>query len=137
MKQILKFKRIENDKDVNELRYTLSIWHKDLSFLNTELNFMRTLLKFSSFSNNIQNLFERIQLSLKEIETLEEENSDLIKSIEEHDNKLYDLLKSNELTCGNTYSKEHENLAEIVFHSKEKYRHFKSNFIEYISSIIQ
>jgi len=137
MKQTLKFKKFESDKGIVELQYTSSIWATDLSFLNTELNFMRTLLKFSSFSNNIPNLFERIQLSLKKIVLLEEENNHLIKRIEKHGIKLNDLSKPKEFTNSNMYSTEHEKLAEMVFRFKEKYRLFKSNFIEYISSILQ
>lgn len=136
MKTALKFRKFNRDKSVEELFYNTSIWTAKLEFITIELEFTYKLIKSYPFTNNVPNLFERIQLFIQEIETLKKEKNDILRSIQKHENQLNGMLECNDLSCDNFYVVEHENLAATVFNYLQKQQDFKSSIYEYISSII-
>ena len=136
MKTALKFKKFNRDKSVDELFYNSSIMTANIEFIKTDLDFMRKLIKSYPFSNNISNLFERIQLYIKEIDLLEKENNDILKNVQKHKTQLNGMLECNDLSCDNFYVIEHEKIAAMTFNYVEKYRKFKTNIIEYVNGII-
>ena len=135
MKTELKFRKFNRDRSLDELFYGTSYWMHKLDFIDAELSFTEHLIKTYPFKKVILNLFERIQLFVKEINTLKEEKNSLFNSIQKHEHQLNGMLECNDLSCDNYYVVEHEKLALEIFNYTHKYRAFKIEINEYISGI--
>ena len=136
MKTELVFRKFTRDRSLDELFYDIVLWKHELDFIDDELSFTKKLTKTYPFKKNILNLFERIQLFTKEIDTLKSEIIDLLNSIQKHENQLNGMLECNDLSCDNFYVVAHEKIAIEIFNCIQKYRAFKIEINEYISGII-
>ena len=136
MKTELVFRKFTRDRSLDELFYDIVLWKHELDFIDDELSFTKKLTKTYPFKKNILNLFERIQLFTKEIDTLKSEIIDLLNSIQKHENQLNGMLECNDLSCDNFYVVAHEKIAIEIFNCIQKYRAFQIEINEYISGII-
>ena len=82
------------------------------------------------------NLFERVQLFNIEIDTLNEEKSNILNEIKKHETELKGMLECDELSCDNFYMMEHQKLAAIIFNYIQKDQDFKTEIYQYITGII-
>ncbi len=134
MKTKIEFKKFGTDKSVDELHYNSEIWLQNLAFFNIELDFLNELIKSYPFGNNIPNLFERIQLFLKEINTLKNEKYPLLNdAIHKHKKQLERKFECTDLSCDDFYIVEHEKIVQQVFNYVQDYRSFKRGLYEYMS----
>lgn len=136
MEKVLEFKEFNQSKSMDELLYENSQFTANLNFINTELKFLKHLIKTYTFKNNMFNLFERVQLFSSEIDTLNEEKNNILSEIKKHETELNGMLECDELSCDNFYMMEHQKLAAIIFNYIQKYQDFKIEMYQYITGII-
>ena len=67
MNPTIPYKANDTYKSYREVFYDARLWISDFDFFKTELLFLKVLLKSNSFKSNIPNLFERLQLLIKEL----------------------------------------------------------------------
>jgi len=137
MERILEFKEFHHSKSMDELLYETGQFTANLNFINTELKFLKHLIKTYSFKNKILNLFERIQLFSIEIDTLNKEKNNILNEIREHETELKGMLECDKLSCDNFYVVKHQKLAAIIFSYIQKYQDFKTEIYQYITGIIE
>ena len=135
MKNELVFRKFNRDRNQEELYYDTLHWIHELDFMDTELSFTEHLIKTYPFKNKILNLFERIQLFVKEIDTLKEKKNVLLDLIQKHEKELNGMLECNDLSCDSFYAVAHEKIALEIFNYVQKYRAFKIEINEYIKGI--
>jgi len=99
------------------------------------LLFLESLLKSNSFKSNIPNLFERLQLLIKEIDQFREDNTILNEKIKRYNNQI-EGLKTGVYSFNDDYLEQYHNLAEEVFLYTQKYKNFKRGLYEFLSEII-
>jgi predicted nuclease with TOPRIM domain len=137
MERILEFKEFQHSKSMDELLYENSQFTANLNFINTELEFLKHLIKTYSFRNKILNLYERIQLFSIQIDKLNDEKNELLNKIKHHETELNGMLECEELSCDNFYMMEHQKLAALIFNFIQKYQEFKTEIYQYITGIIE
>ena len=136
MEKVIEFKEFHHNKSMDELLHETTQFAVNLNFINTDLKFLKHLIKTYPFKNNMFNLFERVQLFNIEIDTLNEEKSNILNEIKKHETELKGMLECDELSCDNFYMMEHQKLAAIIFNYIQKYQDFKTEIYQYITGII-
>ena len=137
MERILEFKEFHHSKSMDELLYENSQFITNLNFINTELKFLKHLIKKYPFKNKMLNLFERVQLFGIQIDTLNDEKSEILSEIKKHETQLKGMLECDELSCDNFYMMEHQKLAASIFNYIKDYQEFKTEIYQYITGIIE
>jgi predicted AAA+ superfamily ATPase len=135
MKTELVFRKFNRDSSQDELLYDILNWTNEFDFIDVELSFTEHLIKTYPFKNKILNLFERIQLFVKEIDALKEEKNVLLNLIQKHEKQLNGMIECNDLSCDDFYVVAHEKIALEIFNYTQKYRAFKVEINEYIRGI--
>ena len=122
---------------MDELLYENTQFTANLNFMNTELKFIKHLIKKYPFSNKLFNLFERVQLFGIQIDKLDDEKNVLLNEIEKHETELEGMLECDELSCDNFYVMEHQKIAASLYNYIRKYQDFKTEIYQYITGIIE
>ena len=71
MKSIIKYRGFYRDKSTEELLYNNILCEHYFNFIKVEITFLNQLLKNYPFKSNIPNLFEHIQLFIKDLNDCE------------------------------------------------------------------
>ena len=137
MERILEFKEFHHSKSMDELLYENSQFTANLIFINTELKFLKHLIKTYPFKNKMLNLFERVQLFSIEIDKLNNEKNKILNQIVKNETELKGMLECDELSCDNYYAMEHQKLAVSIFNYTQKYQDFKTEIYQYITGMIE
>jgi len=132
MEAVLTYKKFNHDKTTDELYYDTTKWIANLEFMNTELSFAKHLIKSFPFKNKMLNLFERVQLFIKNADNLQKEKDEILDSINKHKTELNGMIECNDLYCDSFYVEKHEKIAVAIFNFEQKYRAFKSEINNYI-----
>jgi len=136
MERVLEFKEFHHSKSMDELLYESTQFTANLNFIDSELKFLKHLIKTYPFKNKMLNLFERVQLFGIEIDSLNEEKDSILNEIKKHEVELKGMIECDELSCDNFYVMEHQKIAALVFNYIQKYQEFKTEIYQYITGII-
>ncbi len=136
MKSAIKYKTFYRDRSLDELNFEISLWNEDLNFVAFEIPFLEQLIKTYPFNNMIPNLFEQIQLFLKELNHFKEEKVNLDDEIFKLKKELSGMIECNDLNCDNYYIIRHEELAKKMFNYIQHYRNTKLKLFEYLKGIL-
>jgi hypothetical protein len=136
MNPTIPYKANDTYKSYREVFYDASLWISDFDFFKTELLFLKVLLKSNSFKSNIPNLFERLQLLIKEVDQFTEENNILNKKAKHLSNFVGGIIKKDVFSFNDDYLEQYHNLAAEVFLFAQKYKNFKRGLYEFLSEII-
>ena len=134
MKSMIEFKPFNRDKSIDELRYSVTRWLDEFDFVSFELPFLKRMVKAFPFKNIIPNLFEQIQLFIKDLDDFESKKNDIIIKIELHNKQLDGMTECNELSCDHYFLLEHDHLAENIHNYYSDYRALKIKIYNYLLS---
>ncbi len=136
MKAIEKYKIFLHDKSVDELQFNTSLWISELEFIDFEVSFIKHLIKSYPIKSKIPNLFENLQLFIKELDTIEREKNNLTDNIHQYTNQLNDMIECDKLSCDNFYVIAYEKLAKELFNYVQAYKKLKTQIFEYLNGIL-
>jgi len=135
MNPTISYKAMDTNKSYRAVFYDATLWISDFDFFKTELLFLASLLKSNSFKSNIPNLFERLQLLIKEVDQFRADNTILNEKVKRYNNQI-ESLKTGVYSFNDDYLEQYHNLAEEVFLFTQKYKNFKRGLYEFLSEII-
>lgn len=127
--------KIKPDNSLSKLRYEASKWFFELDFIALEIPFIKQILKSYPFQSDTPNLFERLQLYVKELETLNETRINILDKITTHRNQLNEI-KSNSIFNENYLKINHEIIEDEFVNFLENYKHLKWQIFEYANAVI-
>lgn len=126
MKSIIKYRGFNRNKSVDELLYNNILWLHYFNFIKVEITFLKQLLKEYPFKTNIPNLFEHIQLFIKDLDTFENHRIKIIENITSQNKQL----KTNFNLAA------FEDLDEEISDYKQTYINLKNNIYEYLRGLL-
>ena len=91
MSPTISYKAMDTNKSYRAVFYDATLWISDFDFFKTELLFLASLLKSNSFKSNIPNLFESLQLLIKEIDQFIADNTILNEKVKRYNNEIEGL----------------------------------------------
>lgn len=127
--------KIKVDNSLNKLKQEASKWYFELDFTALEIPFIKQILKSYPFQSDTPNLFERLQLYVKELETLNEIRNYILDKITSHRNQLNEI-KPNSIFNENYLKINHEIIEEEFNSFNENYKHLKWQIFEYANAVI-
>ncbi|WP_372766576.1 hypothetical protein [Lutibacter sp.] len=130
------YKVFPREKTIDELLYSTSLWTAEFDFINSELAFIKRLIKAYPFTSTIPNLYEHLQLFILELDNLEKEKDNITHKIIEYSIKLPEHQKISLLESGHIFLVDYEKLAEEVFMYMVHYKNLKFRIFEYINGLI-
>jgi len=136
MNPTISYMAFSTNKSYKEVLYNTNLWISDFDCFEVELLFFKSLTLLNVFKSNIPNLFERLQLIIKEIEQLRTENAVLNKKVKQYNNYVESILKKDAFNLSDNYLEKYHNLAEAIFLFTQKYKNFKLELYEFLSGII-
>ena len=129
------YKSFSRDKTIEELFYNTSLWTSEFDFINSELAFLKRLIKAYPFSATIPNMYEHLQLFILELDNFEKEKNNITEKIKNYHRKI-ERPEINSSESGHFYLLEYEKLAEEVFIYLMHYKNLKIQIFEYINGLI-
>jgi len=136
MDQIVSYKAFEINKNYSDVIHESSVWISDLKFMKNELLFLKTILKSNSFKSTTPNLFERLQLLLKDIDRFNENRKAIKGKIEKYRYKVTETLNSDIYSFSEGYLETYQSLVKEIFNLDQKYKEFKTHLYEFLIEII-
>ena len=130
------YKTFPREKTIDELLYNTTLWTADFNFINSELAFIKRIIKAYPFTSTIPNLYERLQLFILELDNLEKTKDNITNKIIEYNNKLTENQQISLLENGHVFLVDYEKLAEEVFMYMVHYKNLKIRIFEYINGLI-
>jgi len=131
------YKSFSRDKTMEELLYNTSLWTAEFYFINSELDFIKRLIKAYPFTSTIPNLYERLQLFILELDNFEKEKKSITDKIDNYEIKLSEIQEIKVLDRDHFHMVEYEKLAEVVFMYLIHYKNLKIKIFEYINGLIK
>lgn len=123
MEADLKYATFNHDRSINELIYMTSLWQQEFEYVKVELSFIKHLLKKYPFKSKAQNMFERIQLFILDIDNFEEKRNSLYMDINQYKLQLKNIVN-------------YHNLSKEIFNYLEAFKKLKIRIYQYINSLI-
>ncbi|MFH4967168.1 hypothetical protein V8G61_03095 [Gaetbulibacter sp. M240] len=136
--ETLEFYRSFNaDKSIEELQYNISKAISKLENLELELDFYSDLLEKPIYKSQMLNLFERLSAFQKEVTTLEENRSQLLKDLKSHSILLKNKIKCQDLACDHFFIKAHDTMELRVVNYQNSLSDFKFKLLTYLKSVLK
>jgi hypothetical protein len=123
-------------KSINEILYQIYCWDSELSFYKSELNFMSKWISNYPINSNLPNLFEHIQLFVKDISNFENDRNNLLDKIETYKTDLIGQDEKHHFETHNYYLITFQKMAELIFNYNKNYRDLKGRIFEYFTDLI-
>lgn len=136
MDSTVSYKAFEINKSYRDIINDSIIWISDFNFINKELLFLKAIVKSNSFKSSIPNLFERLQLLIKDIDLLVENNNVIKEKVEKYKLKVTNILNSNVFSFGEDLLENYEDIEKEIFEFNKKYKKFKAYLYEFLIEII-
>ena len=136
MDSTVSYKAFEINKSYRDIINDSIIWISDFNFINKELLFLKAIVKSNSFKSSIPNLFERLQLLIKDIDLLVENNNVIKEKVEKYKLKVTNILNSNVFSFGEDLLENYEDIEKEIFEFNKKYKNFKAYLYEFLIEII-
>lgn len=136
MDPIVSYKAFEINKNYSDVIYDSSIWISDFNFIKNELVFLKTIIKSNAFTSTIPNLFERLQLLLKDIDRINENSDEIKEKIENYKYKVTEILNSDVFSLGDELLETYQSLEKEIFEYNQKYKNFKRCLYEFLIEIL-
>lgn len=131
------YKTFGYGKSINEILYQINCWENEFGYMHTELNFITNLLKNYPFNSNTPNLYERIQLFLKELSNVENTRHSLLIEIDDYKNDLIGQDEKHHLESHDYYLITYQKIAESIFNYFKNYNTLKCNIYEYVEGLLE
>ena len=126
MKSIIKHRKFNRDKSTEELLYNNILHLSYFNFIKAEITFLQRLLRNYPFKGNLPNLFEHLQLFIKDLDEFEESRIKIIENIKSHNLQLKASFSLDSF----------EHLAEEISDFKQSYLNLKNNIYEYLNNLL-
>jgi hypothetical protein len=136
MKTIEKYKIFLHEKSIDELQFNTSLWVTELGYIDTEVSFIKHLIKSNLIKSKIPNLFENLQLFIKELDSIKDEKNNLMNDVHQYTNQLNGMVECDKLSCDNFYIITYEKLAKEVFNYLQTYKKLKTQIYEYLNGVL-
>lgn len=136
MDSILAYKAFDINKSYTDVIYDASNWISDFNFTKKELLFLKAIIKSNSFKSTIPNLFERLQLLLKDIDDFKVNNVFIINRVEQFKQEVTETLKKDVFSLGKNEMETYQSLEKEIFEFHQKYKNFKAHLYEFLIEII-
>lgn len=136
MESQLKYKVFAREKSVNELSHNCELWTSDFEFIKIEISFLKRLLITFPFKSSIPNLFEKLQLFIRDLEHSDSVRVTIHETINSHNQQLRDKIKLKKLCYDNEYLNSYDDMAEEVLTYLEDYKQLKGKIYEYVIGMI-
>ncbi|WP_298369420.1 hypothetical protein [uncultured Lutibacter sp.] len=136
MDSTVSYKAFEINKSYRDIINDSIIWISDFNFINKELLFLKAIVKSNSFKSSIPNLFERLQLLIKDIDLLVENNNVIKEKVEKYKLKVTNILNNNVFSFGEDLLENYEDIEKEIFEFNKKYKNFKAYLYEFLIEII-
>ena len=133
MDPIVSYKAFEINKSYSNVVYDSSNWILDFNFMKNELFFLKTIIKSNGFKATIPNLFERLQLLLKDIDSLNEDGDLIKEKIEKYKYKVTETINSDVFSFSEEYFEGYQSLEKEIFKFNKKYKSFKTYLYEFLT----
>ncbi|SNR69861.1 hypothetical protein SAMN06265371_10930 [Lutibacter agarilyticus] len=135
MDPIVSYKAFQINKSYSDVVYDSSIWISDFNFIKNELFFLKTVIKSNAFKATIPNLFERLQLLVKDINRLNEDVNLIKEKIEKYKYKVTETINSDVFSFSEDYFEGYKSLGKEIFEFDQKYKNFKMHLYEFLIEI--
>ncbi len=136
MKTIEKYKIFLHEKSIDELQFNSSLWISELGFIDTEVSFIKHLIKSNLIKSTVPNLFENLQLFIKELDSIKDEKNNLMNDVHQYTNQLNGMVECDKLSCDNFYVIAYEKLAKELFNYLQVYKKLKTQIFEYLNGVL-
>jgi len=133
METYLKHRSFKHAKGEEEISHDIMTWQTHLNFMQSEIDFLKQLIKTYPFNNMMLNLFERVQLYVDGLEKFKQEKDKIKETIHLHEKELKGMPECTDLYCDNFYNEKHENIAGNIFNLEQKFKLFKTDLYNYIN----
>lgn len=136
MESQLKYKVFTREKSVDELVYNCNLWTSDFEFIKIEISFLKRLLITFPFKSSIPNLFEKLQLFVRDLEQSDTVRTTIHETINTHNQQLRNKIKLKKISYDNEYLNSFDDMAEEVLAYLEDYKKLKKKIYEYVIGMI-
>ncbi|SNR32686.1 hypothetical protein [Lutibacter flavus] len=136
MESQLKYKVFTREKSVDELVYNCNLWTSDFEFIKIEISFLKRLLITFPFKSSIPNLFEKLQLFVRDLEQSDTIRTTIHETINTHNQQLRNKIKLKKISYDNEYLNSFDDMAEEVLAYLEDYKKLKKKIYEYVIGMI-
>ncbi|MCF6294263.1 MAG: hypothetical protein L3J25_01075 [Flavobacteriaceae bacterium] len=136
METTIKYKNFNRDKSIEELQYNSHQWKDKLEFLKVEFAFLKFLLSSNIFEEGVINLFEKIELFKKDIDSANEKRSKLLDKTNSHIGQITKKIECVDIECDWYFIETHKNLEYKVEVFLEKSNNLKLQLFQYIQGVL-
>ncbi len=120
-----------------KLHWHIQHWKLDLQFLEDETTFIEKLLNSDIFEPNRPNQFERLQGYMSELDKFKARKTKLRQLISKHENRLGDIMESEDPAIRNNFYHRHDDLEMEVLSCTDDYRNLKANIFNYVGGTLK
>ena len=128
-----RYKIFLHDKSIDELKFNSSIWMSELKFMDTEVSFIKQLIKTHPIKSEIPSSIEHLHFFTEQLKYIKNEANDLIDDLKKYSNELNGMTECDTLSCDNEYVIAYEKLAKAVYKFLRKYRKLKTQIYNFLS----
>lgn len=136
MDSILSYKAFEINKSYTDVIFDTSNWISAFNFTKEELYFLRAIIKSNLFKSTTPNLFERLQLLLKDIDVFKLNTDFIISKVEQFKQEATETLKSDVFSLEKTEIETYESLTKEILEFNHNYQNFKAHLYEFLIEIL-
>ena len=135
MDPIVSYKAFQINKSYSDAVYDSSTWISGFNFTKNELFFLKTVIKSNAFKATIPNLFERLQLLLKDIDRLNEDVNLIKQKIEKYKYNVTETINRDVFSFSEEYFEGYQSLKKEIFEFDQNYKNFKMRLYEFLIEI--
>lgn len=126
---------IQLENNVQKLLNEANQWYLELDIIASEIPFIKQILKSYPFQSQNPNLFERLQLFVQRLESLEDLRIFTLDNIDSHKNQLVEL-KKNAKDFDHFFKINHEIIEEEFTRFMQDYKNLKWEIFDYANAIL-
>jgi hypothetical protein len=126
-----------NDKNIDELLYNTDQFKLRLKGLETELKFYKFLIEANIFKSNVMNLFERLTIFDKKIDSYLNTIENQLDDLTNHSNQIANKIECDNLDCDVFFIEKQDNLELRTYNLIFELFEFKSQLVQYLQSTIK
>ena len=120
-----------NEKEIDYILQENTQWKRNISDTASEMEFLKQFLEADVFQTNIPNLYEHLQEFFEELESLKEEQLELVRETQHHGHNIDGMLECEDISCEVFYHEEHLLLHHRVMKFLEKFASFRLSVFSY------
>lgn len=137
METNMEYRNFKNDKSIDELLYNVSQYKYKLIKLDEELRFYKFLIEANIFKPRVINLFERLTIFDKKMDSYVIKVQDLLSELATHANEISNKIECDNLECDAFFIKKQNKLELKSYNFIMDIDSFKSQMLQYLHSTIK